>query len=216
MVYIRILKTSKSLIGHIYWGLLKAIPWLRPLYETRNTQTPIKVSMWFLQKVIGFNRHAYWPLHFTSLVVDYRNIYAGVETSPGYMPGCYIQAIGKIYIGDYTQISCNVGMISSNHDLNDNRKKSRLENIVIGRYCWIGMNSMILPGVELGDYTIVGAGSVVTKSFREGYCVIAGNPAKFIKRLNLKECVLHKSKYEYNGYIPKKQFEAFRKKYLNV
>ena len=46
------------------------------------------------------------------------------------------------------------------------------------------MNSVILPEVTLGDYTIVGAGSIVTKSFTKGNCVIAGNPAKVIKELN--------------------------------
>ena len=46
------------------------------------------------------------------------------------------------------------------------------------------MNTVILPGVSLGDHTIVGAGSVVTKSFQEGNCVIAGNPAKVIRYLN--------------------------------
>jgi acetyltransferase-like isoleucine patch superfamily enzyme len=45
------------------------------------------------------------------------------------------------------------------------------------------MNAVILPGVTLGDHTIVGAGSVVTKSFENGNCVIAGNPAKIIKNL---------------------------------
>ena len=50
--------------------------------------------------------------------------------------------------------------------------------ITIGDSCFIGMNSILLPGVELGDHTIVGAGSVVTKSFPEGNVVIAGNPAR--------------------------------------
>lgn len=49
--------------------------------------------------------------------------------------------------------------------------------VTIGDSCFIGMHSILMPGVELGDHTIVGAGSVVTKSFPEGNVVIAGNPA---------------------------------------
>ncbi len=52
--------------------------------------------------------------------------------------------------------------------------------IKIGDRCFIGFNSVLLPGVELGPRTIVGAGSVVTKSFPQGNVVIAGNPAKII------------------------------------
>ncbi|WP_407725142.1 acyltransferase [Ruminococcus sp. JL13D9] len=52
--------------------------------------------------------------------------------------------------------------------------------IKIGNSCFIGAKSIILPGVTLGDHTIVGSGSVVTKSFREGNVVIAGNPARKI------------------------------------
>lgn len=52
--------------------------------------------------------------------------------------------------------------------------------IKIGDCCFIGMKSILLPGVELGNHTIVGAGSVVTKSFPQGNVVIAGNPAKMI------------------------------------
>ena len=55
------------------------------------------------------------------------------------------------------------------------------KEVVIGENCWLGMNSVILPGVSLGDNTIVGAGSVVTKSFMDGNCVIGGNPARIIR-----------------------------------
>ncbi|OPY79866.1 MAG: putative acetyltransferase [Syntrophorhabdus sp. PtaU1.Bin153] len=213
MFFLRVLKKTVRLA---YSLAIKHVKWLRPIYETRETQTPITPSMWFLQKIIGFNRRAYWPVHFTSIVTNFRNIYAGIETCPGFMPGCYIQGHGRIYIGDYTQISCNVGMITSNHDLTDNRKHSVVKDIVVGRYCWIGMNVVVLPGVILGDYTIVAAGSVVSTSFLEGYCVVAGVPAQIIKHLNPGECVFHKSEYEYHGYIRKDQFEEFRRKRLNV
>ena len=99
--------------------------------------------------------------------------------------GNYFQSIngGKIYLGRGTKIAKNVGIITSNHDLNDLELHQQSKNVIIGECCWVGMNSMILPGVELGLHTIVGAGSVVTKSFSEGYCIIAGNPAKKIRDL---------------------------------
>ena len=55
--------------------------------------------------------------------------------------------------------------------------------IKIGSNCFIGQNSIILPGVELADNIIVAAGSVVTKSFREKGIVIGGNPARVISTI---------------------------------
>tara|TARA_B100002049_G_scaffold223807_1_gene194654 strand:+ start:11006 stop:11623 length:618 start_codon:yes stop_codon:yes gene_type:complete len=183
--------------------------------ETRNTQTPITFKYWLYQKVFGFNKQVYWPTHFTSIVTGHKNIYAGIDTCPGYMPGCYIQGIGEIYIGDYTQISANVGIITANHNIYDSRKHD-IKSVHIGKYCWIGMNVMILPGVTLGDNTIVGAGSVVTKSFEDGNCIIAGNPAKIVKKLDKEKFTHHKCSYEYNGYIKSCDFDAYRKRYLNI
>lgn len=183
--------------------------------ETQNTQTPIRFDIWYNQKVKGHHRTAYWPVHPTSTVGDPSNIFCGIETSPGLSPGNYIQGMGKTYIGDYTQIAPNVGIISANHELEDNRKHF-IEDVYIGKYCWIGMGAIILPGTHLGDYTIVAAGSIVTKSFKEGYCVIGGNPAKVLKKLDRNKCVFHKSEYEYNGYISSSDFPEFRKKNLNL
>lgn len=99
--------------------------------------------------------------------------------------GNYFQTFeAKIVIGKGTYIAKNVGIITSNHDLENLDEHQPGRDVVLGERCWIGMNAMILPGVHLGEHTIVGAGSVVTKSFLEGNCIIAGNPAKVIKRLN--------------------------------
>ena len=57
-----------------------------------------------------------------------------------------------------------------------------------------------MPNVVLGDHTIVAAGSVVTKSFPTGYCVIAGNPAKIVKFLDENKVVEYKHPIEYVGY----------------
>ena len=217
----------RSIIGRLYrfvfYGpvadfFLRVL--LKPVYYTRGNESAISVSVWFFQKVLGFNRHCYWPVHFTSTVRFPKNICVGIDAAPGVSPGCYIQAVGKIFIGDYTQIAPNVGLISSNHFMLDIRKHIPGE-IRIGQYCRIGMGSIIHSGVILGDFVTVAAGSVVTKSFEKGYCVVAGNPAEIVADYSgvdsIKEkFVRYKNKHEYNGYIPAADFSAYRKKKLNV
>lgn len=78
------------------------------------------------------------------------------------------------------------------------------------------MNSMILPNVELGDFTIVGSGSVVTKPFVEEYGVLAGDPAKLIRRLNPEDCIPFEVKKRYHGFISADKFSAFRDEFISV
>lgn len=205
----------ESVANKFIGSIIPYFPFLNAIYETRNTAAPITLTTFFLQKIIGFNRKAYWPVHFTSKINNARNIKIGIGTAPGLSHGCYIQGIGKIYIGDYTIIAPNVGIISANHNLYDHRK-SEIGKVVIGKYCWIGMNSVIMPNVTLGDHTIVGAGSIVTKSFTDGYCVVSGNPAKVTRILEKNKCVEFSNAYEYYGYIKKLNFDAYRQKFLSV
>lgn len=135
-------------------------------------------------KRLSKNIDVRWPVSPQVTVVRPQNI----EFSPDDLNvfqtfGTYFQAIGKITIGKGSWIAPNVGLITANHTLNNLDKHDEAKPIVIGKQCWIGMNSVLLPGVILGDNTIVGAGSIVTKSFPDGHCVIAGNPAKFIKHI---------------------------------
>lgn len=97
--------------------------------------------------------------------------------------GNYYQAIGKITIGRGTYIAPNVGIITANHTISDLNIHDEANPVTLGEKCWIGMNSVILPGVTLGPNTVVGAGSIVTHSFPKGYCIIAGNPAKIIREI---------------------------------
>lgn len=143
------------------------------------------LKYWFPQKVLGYARHVPWPIARGVSVANSKQIIFDPNDIDNFNSlGCYFQGSdAKVYIGRGTRIAPNCGFITANHDLYDVDKHSKGKDIVIGKDCWIGMNSMILPGVNLGNHTIVGAGSVVTKSFKEGNCVIAGNPAKIIKKL---------------------------------
>lgn len=99
-------------------------------------------------------------------------------------PGTYFQNFqGEIEIGHGSYIAPNVGIITANHNPMNIDLHLPSGSVVIGKKCWLGMNSVVLPGVVLGDHTIVGAGAVVTKSFPDGNCVVAGNPARIIRML---------------------------------
>lgn len=137
----------------------------------------------FFQKILGFNRYVPWPVHWTSTVTSCNKIIPGTRT-PGLGKGCHIDGRNGIKIGKNVWIAPYVKIISMNHDVNNYNNYIKAKSIKIGDNCWIGANAIILPEVELGAHTVVAAGAIVTKSFREGNQVIGGNPAKIIKKLS--------------------------------
>lgn len=144
----------------------------------------LMVDDWCACKKTKVNLHVPWPCSSRIQVVGPENISFHPDDLNNFQTfGVYYQGIDKIVIGHGTYIAPNVGLITANHDLTDPNRHSKSRPVVLGEKCWIGMNAVILPGVTLGDHTVVGAGSIVTKSFPEGHCVVAGNPAKVIKQL---------------------------------
>lgn len=134
-------------------------------------------------KKLNVNRDVPWPISPRNQVVCPDNLHFHTDDLNNMQSfGIYFQALGRIDIGRGTYIGPNVGFITSNHDMSNLDKHLDPKPISIGKKCWIGMNSVILGGVKIGNNTIVGAGSVVTHSFIEGNCIIAGNPAKIIKQ----------------------------------
>ena len=160
------------------------------------------------------SRGGYFPVHRTCTISNIRKIYVGINSTVA-RPGCYLQGAGTIRFGDYVQLAPNVGILSANHDLYDQRRYN-VAPIVIGDYSWIGMNSIVTAGVTLGPRTIVAAGAVVTHSFPEGFCVLAGVPAKVVKYLDKDKFIPWHYDQEYYGYIPKEKFKAVRKKYIDI
>ena len=193
---------------------------LIPFYTaySRSTKSTIhNQSYWsyVLFRLSGrCNGGGYFPVHSTCTIANMRKIYVGINSTVA-RPGCYLQGAGTIRFGDYVQLAPNVGILSANHDLYDQRKYN-VAPIVIGDYSWIGMNSIVTAGVTLGPRTIVAAGAVVTKSFPEGFCVLAGVPAKVVKYLDKEKFVPWHYEQEYYGYISKDKFESVRKKYLDI
>ena len=98
---------------------------------------------------------------------------------------CRFQDQGGIEIGDGALIGHNTTIATLNHDLNPEKRASLTPSPVkIGKNVWIGSDCTILPGVEIGDGAIIGAGSVVTKSIPKN-TIAVGNPAKVIKEIEV-------------------------------
>ena len=98
---------------------------------------------------------------------------------------CVFLDAAPIEIGDNCMIGPKTCIYAVSHPIDPEERKKGInlpEKVSIGNNVWIGGGVTILPGVSLGNNVIVGAGSVVTKSFPENV-VIAGNPAKIIKRI---------------------------------
>lgn len=118
---------------------------------------------------------------------------------------CINNAVGDVVIGDYTRIGLNNTIIGPvtigshvnlaqsivvtalNHNFSDPKQYIDEQGVstmpvVIGDDVWIGANAVILPGVTIGEHSVVAAGAVVTKDVPGG-CIVAGVPAKIIKKI---------------------------------
>lgn len=137
----------------------------------------------FMQKVIGINRKVPWPVHFTSQIKAFEKIQPGTK-APGSAIGCYIDGRNGILIEENVWIGPRVSIISMNHSKDNYYNYEETKPIIIRKNSLLTTNCIILPGVEIGEHTIVAAGAVVSKSFPEGNQILAGTPAKVIKKLN--------------------------------
>ena len=138
--------------------------------------------MFLVQKILGFNRKVAWPVHWTSKITRPDRIKRG-SRFPGLSMGCHLDGRNGIEFGKNVWVGPRVTIVSMNHDKLDYYNYIEQQPVIIGKNSWLATNCIILPGVKLGEHTIVAAGSVVTKSFPESDQIIAGNPARIIRKI---------------------------------
>lgn len=103
--------------------------------------------------------------------------------------GCLILAKDKIEIGENSTLAYGVTILTAADPNGPRNSLSKLypkitAPVIIGKNCWIGARAVILPGVTIGDCSVVAAGSVVTKDV-PSHSMVAGNPAVVKKTLVL-------------------------------
>ena len=96
----------------------------------------------------------------------------------------FVDCNGGVYIGDFTTIAgIRTQILTHSIDVYNNRQDAK--PIKIGKYCFLGTGCILLPGSELPDYSILGAGAVLTKAYMNSGCLYAGLPAKEVKKLEI-------------------------------
>lgn len=91
-----------------------------------------------------------------------------------------------IYVGDYTMLGPNVVLATAGHPILPELRPFAYQYnmpIHIGRNCWLGAGVIVLPGVTIGENSVIGAGSVVNKDIPANV-VAVGNPCKVLREIN--------------------------------
>ena len=96
---------------------------------------------------------------------------------------CTILDVGKVTIGDNCMFAPNVAIYTAGHPIHPDSRNSMYEygiQVSIGDNCWLGGNTIVCPGVKIGNNVVIGAGSVVTKDIPD-WSIAAGNPCRVIR-----------------------------------
>lgn len=143
----------------------------------------IKKPRIFMLKLFGAKLSSTVNINRTAKIDHPWNLSMGHLSSLGH--NSWIYCLDKITIGEKCCIGNNVFLITGSHDVNSLSFDLLTKPIIIHDGCWISTGVYILPGVEVGAFSVIGAKSLIVKDV-EAFDIVGGNPAKFIKKRNLK------------------------------
>jgi len=161
------------------WELVARAQRLSPLLNASTSMEEIRER---LSELIGSNvdksSTVFVPFHtnFGKHIKIGKNVFIN--------HACSFLDLGGITIEDDVQIGPRVNLVTENHPIDPaTRKNLDLKSIIIKRNAWIGAGATILPGVTVGENSIVAAGAVVNKDVPSN-TIVGGIPAKLIKSIN--------------------------------
>ncbi len=117
--------------------------------------------------------------------------------------------VGKVIIGDNVFIAPNVSLYTAGHPVHPKARNSMYEYgipIKIGSNCWIGGSVTVCPGVSIGENTVIGAGSVVTKDIPSNV-IAAGNPCRVIREITEEDIKYYFKDRKFDDFAMKKILE---------
>lgn len=172
-------------ITHVKYGKKLALKGVPFIYNHRGASITIGencvIKSSFLSNLVGLYSRTIILTRIPGAVIEIGNN-VGIS-------GATIYARSKIVIGDHTNIGGNVKILDNDFHpvdpdarLIDDKEQIGTAPVQIGNNCFIGCNVLILKGSKIGDNCVVGAGAVVSGNFEDN-CVIAGNPARVIRKV---------------------------------
>ena len=183
-----ILGLIRDIIKGVYLGIIQVLT--RLAYVER--EFPSSISLWARLDIIP--RAPHLELHRLSLgkntLIESLCVictwHGDVILKEGASIGIGSIVMGPVLIGEGSAFSQNCFISGQSHhyeDISRNFLRQGVETrqVVIGKNVWIGANSVILPGVKIGNNSVIGAGSTITEDV-PAYSVVAGNPPKIIKQ----------------------------------
>jgi acetyltransferase-like isoleucine patch superfamily enzyme len=164
-----------------YYKISEVVDRTMILSQQLNNATNISLIRNLLSEIIG------------SIIDESTTIFAPLYTNFGKFTSigkhvfinhaCSFLDMGGITIEDHVLIGPKVNLVTENHPLNpDDRRTLITKPIIIKKNAWIGAGATILPGVSIGENAVVAAGAVVSKNVSPN-TVVAGVPAKWIKNV---------------------------------